>query len=130
MKPPIDEIFERVRAISDRLTTLDVDDPQHKELLKERAQLRADAVALANSARHPRSVETEISMLLARLAEIDDSFITKGYAEKHLTKGFSDPGAYSSTINRKLSEEYANEVSTIEERIAELVNLEPGVDSN
>jgi len=63
-------------------------------------------------------------MLVSRLAEIDALFVTKGYAEKHLTKGFSDPGAYSVVINRKLADDHAEEIADIEARLSELSKIE------
>jgi hypothetical protein len=59
-------------------------------------------------------------MLEARLEEIDALFITKGYSEKHLAKGFSDPGAYSANINRMLNSEHKAEVADIEQRLTDL----------
>jgi hypothetical protein len=64
-------------------------------------------------------------MLLSRLAEIDDLFVSKGYAEKHLTKGFSDPGAYSATINRRIAQDHAKEIEAIEQRLSELAEILP-----
>ena len=51
--------------------------------------------------------------------------VSKGYAEKHLTKGFSDPGAYSATINRRLAEDHAQEIEAIEQRLSELAEIFP-----
>jgi hypothetical protein len=59
-------------------------------------------------------------MLVERLEEIDTLFVRKGYSEKHLTKGFSDPGAYSANINRKLADDHAAEVAEIKQRLAAL----------
>lgn len=59
-------------------------------------------------------------MLVERLEEIDALFVSKGYSEKHLTKGFSDPGAYSANINRKLADDHAAEIVDIKQRLAAL----------
>jgi len=53
------------------------------------------------------------------------AFVAKGYAEKHLTKGFSDPGAYSATINRMLEEEHASEIEEIQALLTELRAFTP-----
>lgn len=69
-------------------------------------------------------------MLEARLREIDDKYVGKGYAEKHLTKGFSDPGAYSVIINRNIEEEHAAEVEKIKANLVELRSFSPLGDSD
>lgn len=124
VNPTIDDIFRKANQLSLELDRMDEDDPRRDSLIRKRDRLRAKAKTLANSKRHPVSVENEIAMLVARLEEIDAQFITKGYAEKHLTKGFSDPGAYSSTINRELAAEHAPEVAEIERRLTELRAIE------
>jgi hypothetical protein len=125
VNPTIDEIFKQVSVLSRELDALGEDDPLRDDLINTRDRLRADAQRIAESARHPLSVEAEISMLLSRLAEIDALFVTKGYAEKHLTKGFSDPGAYSAVINRKMADDHAGEISEIEERLSVLSRIKP-----
>lgn len=125
MKPTIDEMFNQAHSLSLQLAALADDDPTRAKLIRKRDRLRSEAQKRANAARHPLSVEAEISMLLARLAQIDDLFVSKGYAEKHLTKGFSDPGAYSATINRRLAEDHAEEIETIEQRLSELAEITP-----
>lgn len=124
MKPTIDDIFEQVTLLSNQLAALDSDEPSRRQLMEKRDRLRAEAQRIAGTSRHPKSVEAEMEMLLSRLAEIDALFVTKGYAEKHLTKGFSDPGAYSATINRKLAGDHASEIAEIEDRIAELTSID------
>jgi len=124
VSPTIDDIFEQVSALSRELDALTDDDPVRVDLIERRQQLRSDARRIAESARHPLSVEAETSMLVSRLAEIDALFVTKGYAEKHLTKGFSDPGAYSVVINRKLADDHAEEIADIEARLSELSKIE------
>ncbi len=120
MPTDIDEIFSEIRSISENLDTIDENDPTRTTLIDRRERLRVEARRLGAATRHPRSVEAQISMLERRLDEIRAKLVTKGYAEKHLTKGFSDPGAYSATINRLLEEEHASEVDEIHALLAEL----------
>jgi len=80
---------------------------------------------MSNASRHPKSVEAQISMLEARLTEIEDKYVGKGYAEKHLTMGFSDPGAYSVIINRNIEKDHAAEVERIESELDELRSFSP-----
>ncbi len=124
MQPTIDDIFNQVRLVSAKLDAMAGDDPSRPDLVRRLVRLRAEAQSRANSARHPLSVEAETEMLEARLSEIDALFVSKGYAEKHLTKGFSDPGAYSATINRKIADNYAEEISEIKQRLSELREID------
>jgi hypothetical protein len=130
VNPTIDDMFRRAQALSLELDALSDDDPSRAKLLRRQERLRADAQKLSDAKRHPLSVQTEISMLVARLDEIDDMFVTKGYAEKHLTKGFSDPGAYSATINQRLAEDHASEIANIEQRLSALGEIEPADDDS
>jgi hypothetical protein len=129
VKPTIDHMFNQAQSLSLQLAAMAADDPRRAKLIRKRDRLRSEAQDRANSARHPLSVEAEVSMLLARLAEIDDLFVSKGYAEKHLTKGFSDPGAYSATINRRIAEDHAQEIDAIEQRLSVLAEIFPDDDS-
>jgi hypothetical protein len=122
-------MFNQAQSLSLQLAAMAADDPRRAKLIRKRDRLRSEAQDRANSARHPLSVEAEVSMLLARLAEIDDLFVSKGYAEKHLTKGFSDPGAYSATINRRIAEDHAQEIDAIEQRLSVLAEIFPDDDS-
>jgi hypothetical protein len=122
-------MFNQAQSLSLQLAAMAEDDPRRAKLVRKRDRLRSEAQDRANSARHPLSVEAEVSMLLARLAEIDDLFVSKGYAEKHLTKGFSDPGAYSATINRRIAEDHAQEIDAIEQRLSVLAEIFPDDDS-
>ena len=124
MNPSIDDMFRQARVLSVELDALSEDDPSRAKLLRRQERLRANAQTLADSKRHPLSVEAEISMLIARLDEIDDMFVKKGYAEKHLTKGFSDPGAYSATINQRLAQDHASEIADIEQRLSVLDDID------
>ena len=125
MNPSIDDMFRQAQALSLELDALSDDDPSRAKLIRKQERLRANAQKLADSKRHPLSVEAEISMLVARLDEIDDMFVKKGYAEKHLTKGFSDPGAYSATINQRLAEDHTSEIADIEQRLSALGEIDP-----
>jgi hypothetical protein len=126
----VDDMYRRAQSLSLKLDAMSEDDPKRANVLRARDRLRSDARKLANSARHPLSVETETAMLLARLEEIDDLFVTKGYAEKHLTQGFSDPGAYSATINRTLADDHAAEIAEIELRLSDLRSIDlPDIES-
>ncbi len=120
----IDDTFKGVAALSAELEEMDDDDPRRASIVLERDRLRADAQRLAGSMRHPQSIEAEISMLEARLAKIESLFVTKGHAEKHLTKGFSDPGAYSANINRKIAAHHKDEIADIERTLAELRGID------
>lgn len=124
MKPTIDDIFNQVRLVSAKLTAMSEDDPSRPDLVRQLDRLRTEAQRRANAARHPLSVEAETAMLEARLSEIDDLFVSKGYAEKHLTKGFSDPGAYSAMINRRIANDHAEEISEIEHRLSVLREID------
>ena len=130
MPSDIDEIFSQIRAISETLGTIGEDDHTRVGLVEQRERLRAKARELGAATRHPRSVEAQISMLEHRLEEIRGKFVSKGYAEKHLTKGFSDPGAYSATINRKLEEEHAGEIEEIHALLIELRAFTPLEDAD
>ena len=130
MKPTVDDMFKRAQVLSLELDGMADDDPMRAELVRDRNRLRSSAQKLANSARHPLSVEAETAMLVARLEEIDELFVTKGYAEKHLTKGFSDPGAYSATINRRLAQDHAEEIEAIKQRLSELAEIFPADDNS
>jgi hypothetical protein len=125
VNPTIDDIFREVNALSLELDQMEDTDPKRELLLTRRDRLRAKARTLADSKRHPVSVENEIAMLEARLEEIDALFIGKGYSEKHLTKGFSDPGAYSATINLMLESDHKAEVASIEQRLTDLRKINP-----
>lgn len=126
----IDDLLSRIRELSERLAVIDGDNREHAALTAEREQLRTEARRIADAVRHPLSIETEITSLQTRLDEIDAELVTKGYAEKHLTKGFSDPGAYSATINRKLREHHADEIRRIRRRILALREIAVREDSD
>ena len=128
MNPSADDIFREANAISRELDQMLEGEPRKDSLLRKRDRLRARAQTLADSRRHPASVENEIAMLEARLDEIDGLFITKGYAEKHLTKGFADPGAYSANINEQLATDHASEIAEIDKRLSSLRKIELPVD--
>lgn len=122
MKAPatIDELLARITDLSSRLASMPDSTPEYRKLDRDREELRALARSTANASRHPRAIEAEIEMLEARLSEIGNLYVKKGYAEQHLSKGFSDPGAYSAGINALLASEHAPEVERITQRISEL----------
>ena len=120
-----DDILARIQALSLELSGMTDSDPERENIEAQREDLRLHARSLSNRTRHPRSVETEIEMLETRLIEIEKKFVTKGYAEKRLKKGFSDPGAYSAGINALLAEEHAPEIDNITERLIELRSIKP-----
>lgn len=130
MTPTIDDIFRQAHALSVELDQMEEGDPNREAVLRKQSRLRTKAQTLANTRRHPASVENEMAMLVARLDEIDALFITKGYSEKHLKKGFSDPGAYSATINDRLEVQHAAEVDEIQDRLAELRRIKPANDGS
>ena len=130
MTPTIDDIFRQAHALSVELDQMEEGDPNREAVLRKQHRLRTKAQTLANTRRHPASVENEMAMLVARLDEIDALFITKGYSEKHLKKGFSDPGAYSATINDRLEVQHAAEVDEIQDRLAELRRIKPANDGS
>lgn len=130
MTPTIDDIFRQAHALSVELDQMEEGDPNREAVLRKQSRLRTKAQTLANTRRHPASVENEMAMLVARLDEIDALFITKGYSEKHLKKGFSDPGAYSATINDRLEVQHAAEINEIQERLAELRRINPPNDGS
>lgn len=125
MPSNIDDLLSRVRELSERVSRINTDDRERAALTAEREDLRTEARRLADAGRHPRSVHIEIEALNERLDEIEAKFVTKGYAERHLTKGFSDPGAYSAVINRKLYDHHVDEIERIRERITTLREIEP-----
>ena len=125
MTKDIDKIFEEIRELSRELDNSGLARSTRDDLLSRRDQLRTVAIQIERSTRHPKSVEAEISMLEERLEEIRGMNVTKGYAEKHLTKGFADPGAYSAAINRLIEDEHEDEVSEIRARLIELNNYIP-----
>lgn len=123
-----DDIFAEAMELSRQISELSESDPRYKELESRRATLRSRANSIAIETRHPVSVNNEIEMLVARWDEIDSTLIGKGYAEKHLTKGFSDPGAYSAGINALIAEDHASEIEYIKERLVELRSIQTAKD--
>lgn len=116
----IDEILDQAKALSAELAGLPADDPSRPRLEKRQTALRTRAQELALERRHPVSIDTEIAMLEARLDEINEMLIAKGYNEKHLGRTIQDPGAYSRTINYMIATEHAEEVTAIDARLSEL----------
>lgn len=116
----IDEILDQAKTLSAELAELPADDPSRPRLEKRQTALRARAQELSLERRHPVSIDTEIAMLEARLDDINEMLIAKGYNEKHLGRTIQDPGAYSRTINYMIATEHAEEVTAIDARLSEL----------
>lgn len=128
MASEIDELLSTISALSDRIDGLGVDDVERARLEGRRDELRSRAKFLADERRHPASIVAEIDMLERRLVEINQLFISKGYAEKHLPYTVQDPGAYSHTINRLLEEEHQDEIAEIRLRLDHLRSIAPTTD--
>ncbi len=120
MADSVDDILHSVQKLSASIDILAEDDPRRAKLIAKRDSLRTRAATVADSHRHPVSIENEISMLEDRLAEITAMNIKQGYSEKHLKHTIQDPGAYSHNINKMLTEEHAHEVAEIAARLAHL----------
>lgn len=120
MTRPIDEIYSTIVSLSERIADLPTDDPERTRLELERETVRSQAAHIATSGRHPKSVELEIEAIELRLAQIEAQLITEGYMERRAGKNIQDPGAYSVTINRLLSEQHADEVKSLTEQLERL----------
>lgn len=123
MTPSIDDLLDRITALSSDLDRDDLNPSERQSLIDRRESLRDQARAIADEARHPDSVAAEISMLEARLAEIDGFLITKGHSEKYLSKTIQDPSAYSLNINARLDDQHEDEVAAIQRRLGRLRSL-------
>jgi septal ring factor EnvC (AmiA/AmiB activator) len=128
MERSIDEIYTAIISLSRQITDLAPDDPRRARLERERNGLRSLASEIADSARHPKSVELEIESAERRLAEIDALLIREGYMERRGGKNIQDPGAYSATINHLLSEQHAQEIEDLTRKLERLRSLadDPG----
>ncbi|NHZ71358.1 MAG: hypothetical protein GWP18_06915 [Proteobacteria bacterium] len=124
MPDSIDDLYARILRISSDLHSLPDDHPNRTKLVMERDALRIEAATIAASGRHPVSVEREIESIKKRLEEIDRLQITEGYSERRGGKNLQDPGAYSATINRLLSEQHASEIAHLTERLTYLEHLQ------
>lgn len=116
----VDDIFAQIRSLAEQLDRLPPTDPNRARLEADRDQLRQRASVLADSGRHPSSVERQIEALESRQAEIEQMFIKQGYSERSTTKKIQDPSAYSRNINRLLHDEYGAELSSIKEQLDRL----------
>ncbi|VAW08053.1 hypothetical protein MNBD_ACTINO01-1662 [hydrothermal vent metagenome] len=123
MPSPIDDLFAQISDLSTRIAALDESDPTRKKLERNRVRLRDQAASIADAGRHPESVRLEIESIQNRLAQINGMKITEGYQEKRGGKIIQDPGAYSATINRLLSEHHAEEIEQLTDRLARLRSL-------
>lgn len=118
--PEINELFERVAAIANRLSQLSADDPRRTALETEREALRNRVDRLSMTGRHPTSVEREIAAIEARLDEISAMTITEGYQERRGGRNLQDPSAYSANINKLLTAQHAEEVDELTRRLDRL----------
>ena len=120
MTSEADEILDRSREIRATLSDPNLGADDRRALEEELTELRNRAQRVSAKRRHPDSVAAEIDMIEARLAEIDQMTITKGYSEKHLSRTVQDPGAYRYVINDLIEQEHADEVEHLASRLAEL----------
>ena len=120
MTRPIDEIYSTIVSLSEQIADLSTDDPERTRLELERDRVRSQAAHISTAGRHPRSIELEIEAIELRLEQIEAQLITEGYMERRAGKNIQDPGAYSVTINRLLSEHHADEVKSLTEQLERL----------
>lgn len=125
MTSPIDELLDRITALSSEIDNASLSPAARQALVDKRESLRDEARAIADEARHPASIAAEIEMLEARLEEIDGFLITKGHSEKYLSRTIQDPSAYSMNINARLDDHHEDEVATIRHRLERLRSLAP-----
>ncbi len=120
MTRSIDDIYATTLSLSQQMARLPADSPERARLEQQRNDLRAQAALLSVQGRHPESVAREIEAIEERLRELDAMLITEGYAERRGGKNIQDPGAYSATINRLLSDQHLDEVNKLTEQLARL----------
>jgi len=124
----IDDLLAELVDVSDRLAGDDLTAGERTRLENRRTVLR-DVARRADDASRTRPVlENELGALRRRLAEIDDRPIGKGWSEKTNTRWLNDPGAYSSQINRMISDQDRDERARIVERIVEIESALTGDD--
>ena len=124
----IDDLLAELVDVSDRLAGDDLTTGERTRLENRRTVLR-DVARRADDASRSRPVlENELGTLRRRLAEIDDRPIGKGWSEKTNTRWLNDPGAYSSQINRMISDQDRDERARIVERIGEIESALTGND--
>ena len=124
----IDDLLAELVDVSDRLAGDDLTTGERTRLENRRTVLR-DVARRADDASRSRPVlENELGALRRRLAEIDDRPIGKGWSEKTNTRWLNDPGAYSSQINRMISDQDRDERARIVERIGEIESALTGND--
>ena len=130
MTSEADDILGRSREIRSALNDPHLGANDRRALETELTELRDRARRVAAERRHPDSVAAEVDMIEARLAEIEQMSITKGYSEKHLSRTVQDPGAYRYAINDLIEQEHAEEVEYLTSRLAELRALGGTADPN
>ena len=128
MSPSISDLYSNILSLSEQIDSLSPNDAGRKKLEDERDRMRSVAATIAAAGRHPKSVENEIETIERRLEQIDALLITEGYTEKRSGRNLQDPGAYSSTINRLLTDQHADEVASLTERLKRLRSSSPADD--
>jgi len=124
----IDDLLEELVFLSDRLGRDDLTPDERTRLEDRRSYLRGVARRADDASRSRAVLENELGALRRRLAEIDDRPIGKGWSEKTNTRWLNDPGAYSSQINRMISDQDRDERARIVERIGEIESALTGND--
>jgi len=120
MARSIDDIYTTIIFLSERIANMSPDDPARARLEREREEVRSRAAAIASKGRHPKSVELQVEAIKQRLEEIDALLIKEGYMERHIGKAVQDPSAYSTNINRLLTQRHAEEVRSLTEQLERL----------
>jgi len=122
MKDPatVDELLAEIVAITEELENPALGNAERTALEARREALRDAAQQAGDAARPEAGLRNELGTLTKRLAEIDARPIGKGWTEKTSYRWFNDPGAYSSQINRVLTEQDEDERSHIVSRIGQI----------
>ncbi len=116
----VDELLAEIVELTSAIDASVPDSPERKRLERRRESLRDLARAASDNARSDADLRNELGTLLRRLSEIDDRPIDKGWTEKTNYRWFNDPGAYSSQINRKITEQDEDERAAVVKRIGEI----------
>lgn len=120
-----DDLLAEIRSLSTQIDQAPTGSIEERRLLERRDAVRAEAERMADTMRHPESVRTEIERIEERLAAFEARLIRAGSNEKHLGRTIQDPGAYRYAINQLLSEQDADEIAELRERLARLRGLRP-----
>jgi hypothetical protein len=114
----IDQALAELQRIAERLAALPDGHPDRSQLLERRDALREAARAAADLSRNPVALRRELTLLEARLRELEKKKIKRSLMERR--RWVNDPSAYAHTINDRIDESSAEDRDTIEERIAVL----------